>query len=133
MQLENCINCVCQNLNAHEVIQKTPSKYKDDFTNLLVGDFSFFDKGNKKPLTKIQLPSKIFFVKNYYNIKYSYDDIREMILIRNKSSHRGDYTTQERETLNKVQNSLMERKASYFKTFDTFFKKMEILFQDEIH
>lgn len=128
MQLENCINAVCLSQNAHAIINSNPEKYKTNSTNLFKGDYSFFDNvGTPKQLNKISIQSKIFFVKQYYDIKYSFLDMSQMITIRNKSSHRGEYTEKEKEIIDIAKNNVAERKASYFLCFDTFWNKMKDL------
>ena len=128
MQLENCLNAVCCSQNAHSIISANPELYKTQSTDLFKGDYSFFElSGHPKPITKISIQSKIFFVKQYYDIRYSYSDMSQMITIRNKSSHRGEYTNKEKAILEDAINNVAERKASYFLCFDTFWKKMKDL------
>ena len=129
MQLENCLNCICQILSAYDVIKASPAKFKNDRSDLLVGEYSFFDNrtGNAKPLGKISIQSKIFFVKQIYDISYSYTDMNEMITLRNNSSHRGKLLEKDAEIIKKAKTNIMERKSSYFKCYDTFFKKLKDL------
>ena len=125
MQLENCTNAICNITNAYKVINDNPNRYKDKFTDLTVGDYSFFNPDSTpKALMRIGIPSKIFFAKQYYGINYSFQDLDEMIKIRNKSSHRGDLTEKEREIVKKANENISERKASFFKCYDAFYKNM---------
>lgn len=129
MQLENCLNSVCQVVNAYEVIKATPEKFKDKKSNLLSGDYAFFDKeGKEKPLAIISIQSKVFFVNQFYQLRYSYSDIQEMIVLRNNSSHRGKLKTWDAEVIKYAKQNVMERKASYFKCFDTIYKGLAAIF-----
>jgi hypothetical protein len=128
MQLENCLNAVCTLLKAHEIIKASPEKYRDNNTNLLTGKFSFFnDDGTEKQVTLISIQSKIFFTKQYYDIYYPYNDMRDMITIRNKSSHRGEYTEREKEIMEEAKRNIEEKKSRFFVCYDSFWKKMEVL------
>jgi len=128
MQLENCLNAICIITKAHEVIKLNPEMYKTAYSDLLTGEYAFFnfDK-SEKSLAKISLQSKLFFAKQRYNIKYPFVEMSEMIIIRNKSSHRGEYTEKEKEILDKAKSNLSETKAKYFLCFNNFWNKMDDL------
>ena len=49
----------------------------------------------------------------------------QMITIRNKSSHRGEYTEKEKEIIDNAKNNVAERKAKFFLCYDTFWKKLK--------
>jgi hypothetical protein len=128
MQLENCLNAICILLKSHELIKLSPDKYRNTNTDLLNGEFSFFNTdGSCKQLSKISIHSKIFFAKQYYDIKYSYNDMSQMIIIRNKSSHRGEYTDREREIINDAKKNIVAKKSNYFVCYDTFWNKLKDL------
>uniref|UniRef100_UPI004048A41A hypothetical protein n=1 Tax=Algoriphagus sp. TaxID=1872435 RepID=UPI004048A41A len=125
MQLENCLNAVCTILKSHDLIKASPEKYQNNNTNLLMGEHSFFNvNGSEKQISKISIQSKIFFAKQYYDIYYSYNDMRDMITIRNKSSHRGEYSEKEKEIIEEAKGNVESKKSSYFVCYDTFWKKM---------
>jgi hypothetical protein len=128
MQLENCINAICLLLKSHELIKVSPDKYRNNTTDLLKGEFSFFNSdGSAKQLSKISIQSKIFFAKQYYDIKYSYSDMSQMITIRNKSSHRGEYSEREKEILDEAKKNIAAKKSSYFVCYDSFWNKLNDL------
>ena len=128
MQLENCLNAVCTLLKSHEIIKASPAKYRDNSNNLLTGKYSFFnDDGTEKQVTLISIQSKIFFTKQYYDIYYPYNDMRDMITIRNKSSHRGEYTEREKEIMEEAKRNIEIKKSSFFVCYDSFWKKMTVL------
>jgi hypothetical protein len=125
MQLENCLNAICIILKSHELIKASPDKYRNNSTDLLKGDFSFFNlDGSAKQLSKVSIFSKIFFAKQYYDIFYSYSDMNQMITIRNKSSHRGEYSEREKEIIEEAKNNIALKKSSYFICYDSFWIKM---------
>lgn len=125
MQLENCIHYLCNRLNAHQIIKKNPEKYQNGSSNLMQGKYAFFDmNGIEIKYIHISISSKIFFIKQYYSFGYNYTDMNEMIKIRNKSSHRGDYTPEEVKIIDFAKANILERKASYFKCYDTFLRNM---------
>jgi hypothetical protein len=126
MQLENCVNYTCQLVNAHSIIKSTPEKFSNKTTNLHYGEYSFFDRdGIEKSLSLINITSKLFFVKQHYHFNYSFDDMKEMIAIRNNSSHRGKLKEKDAEIITKAKENLMERKASYFKCYDLILQKLQ--------
>ena len=128
MQLENSINSVIENVDAWSVIQANPNNYRDNYNNLLIGNFSFFNNGQKRELKDISLPSKLFFVKQFYNFKYFWQPIDEMIKIRNKASHRGEITVQEQQILDNARNNVTSKKSEYFTAFDNIIKNLADLF-----
>jgi len=128
MQLENSINSVIEIVDAWSVIQANPANYQDDYNNLSFGNFSFFNNGKKKELKDISLPSKLYFVKNYYNFNYYWKPIDEMIKIRNKASHRGEISVQEQQILDDARNNVTSKKSEYFTAFDNIIKKLVDLF-----
>jgi hypothetical protein len=128
MQLENCLNAICILLKSHELIKLSPEKYRNTGTDLLYGEFSFFNSdGSSKQLSKISIQSKIFFAKQYYEIKYSFSDMSQMITIRNKSSHRGEYSEREKEIIDEAKRNIAAKKSSYFLCYDSFWKKLNDL------
>ena len=127
MQLENSINSVTEIVDAWSVIQANLTiinKYND----LLIGNYSFFNKGQRKELKDISLPSKLFFVKQFYNFKYFWQPIDEMIKIRNKASHRGEISIQEQQILYNARNNVTSKKSEYFNAFDNVIKNLADLF-----
>lgn len=129
MQLENCIHYLCNFLNAHEIIKNNPNQYQNAYYNLLQGNYAFFNTdGMEVKYIHIPITSKIFFIKQYYSFGYNYTDMSEMIKIRNKSSHRGDYTPEEAKIIEFAKANILERKASYFKCYDTFLRNMKDLY-----
>ena len=62
-----------------------------------------------KKLSKISIQSKIYFAKQYYDIRYSYSDMSQMITIRNKSSHRGEYSEREKEIIDEAKKILLQK------------------------
>jgi hypothetical protein len=128
MQLENCLNAICHITNAYEKIKLSPDRFRSTSTDLVRGDYSFFlPDGTPKQYSKISIQSKVFYAKQLYDIKYSYPDMTEMITIRNKSSHRGEYSEKERKIIDSAKNNMAEKKSNYFICYDTFWKKMEDL------
>lgn len=128
MQLENCLNAICLIKNAHDFIKSSPNTFRNSNSDLLKGEYSFFNSdGTPKQLSKISIHSKIFFAKQLYDIKYSYSDMSQMITIRNKSSHRGENTEREKEIIEFAKNNIAEKKANYFVCYDIFWKKMDDL------
>lgn len=128
MQLENCLNASCILLKSHDLIKASPDKYRNSSTDLLTGEFSFFNPdGSEKQLSKVSIQSKIFFSKQYYDIRYSFSDMSQMITIRNKSSHRGEYSEREKEIINEAKKNIAAKKSSYFICYDTFWNKMHDL------
>jgi hypothetical protein len=125
MQLENCLNAICILLKSHELIKVSPENYRNNSTDLLKGEFSFFNSdGSAKQLSKISIQSKIYFAKQYYDIRYSYSDMSQMITIRNKSSHRGEYSEREKEIIDEAKKNIAAKKSSYFVCYDSFWNKM---------
>lgn len=128
MQLENCLNAICILLKSHELIKASPDNYRNNSTDLLKGEFSFFSSdGSAKQLSKISIQSKIYFAKQYYDIRYSYSDMSQMITIRNKSSHRGEYSEREKEIIDEAKKNIAAKKSSYFVCYDSFWNKMKDL------
>lgn len=128
MQLENCVNSVIELVDAWSVIQTNPNNYQDDHNNLFVGNYSFFNNGQRKEIKDISLPSKLFFVKKFYNFNYYWRPIDEMIKIRNKASHRGEISTQEQQILDYARNNFTSKKSEYFTAFDSIVKNLADLF-----
>ena len=129
MQLENSINSVIEIVDAWSVIQANPNNYKDNYNNSLIGNYSFFfNNGKRKELKDISLPSKLFFVKQFYNFKYFWQPIDEMIKIRNKASHRGEISIQEQQILDNARNNVTSKKSEYFNAFDNVIKNLADLF-----
>jgi hypothetical protein len=131
MQLENCINCLIELLDTYNIIRQQPHRYQDNYNNLLNGRFAFFDEknGNKKKLKDITFPSKIYFAKQYYSFNYDYKDFDEMVLIRNKASHRGGMNEKELLIIETAINNPTQKKVNYFKVFDTILKNLKDLFE----
>ncbi|MBP6872882.1 MAG: hypothetical protein KBC43_12805 [Bacteroidales bacterium] len=130
MQIENCLNGLIEVTNAYEVIKKDSERYKDEYNNIVTGKYAFFDSDeNPKEIKEIKLPSKVFFAKQYYKLIYYGKDLSEMITIRNKSSHRGPMKSEEKLTIDKAKNNFSERKAAYFKCFDSIVKNLKDLYQ----
>jgi hypothetical protein len=128
MQLENCLNAICILLKSHELIKASPDKYRSNSNDLLEGKFSFFNSdGSAKQLSEISIQSKIFFSKQYYDIRYSYNDMNQMITIRNKSSHRGEYSEREKEIIDDAKKNIAAKKSSYFICYDLFWNKLSDL------
>ena len=128
MQLENCLNAICTLLKSHELIKLSPDKYRNNSTDLLKGEYSFFNSdGSSKQLSKISIQSKIFFAKQYYDIRYSFSDMSQMITIRNKSSHRGEYSEREKEIIEEAKRNIAAKKSSYFVCYDSFWNSLKDL------
>jgi len=128
MQLENSINSVIEIVDAWSVIQANPANYQDNHNNLSVGTYSFFNNGQRRELKDISLPSKLFFVKKFYNFNYYWRPIDEMIKIRNKASHRGEISVQEQQILDDARNNVTSKKSEYFTAFDNVIKNLADLF-----
>lgn len=129
MQLENSINSVIDIVDAWSVIKANPANYMDKNNNLTVGNFSFFlNDGKRRDLKDISLPSKLFFVKKFYNFNYYWRPIDEMIKIRNKASHRGEISVQEQQILDGARNNVTSKKSEYFTAFDSVMRNLADLF-----
>lgn len=128
MQLENSINSVIEIVDAWSVIQANPTNYQDNHNNLSVGIYSFFNNGQRRELKDISLPSKLFFVKRFYNFNYYWRPIDEIIKIRNKASHRGEVSVQEQQILDDARNNVTSKKSEYFTAFDNVIKNLADLF-----
>lgn len=132
MQLENCLNTIIEIVNAHDKIISYPNRYKDNYSNLRQGKYSFFnDDDTPKELKEISLPMKLYFAKQYYGFTYYWKTIDEMIKIRNKASHRGEMTNQEQEIMNNARNNVSQKKAEYFGGFDKIVKELKDLYHAE--
>lgn len=130
MQMENCVTVACSLLDAHSVIKSKPDNYIVGNSNLLVGDYSFFERdGSSKLLNKINLPSKLLFTKQYYKLIYSFNDASDMITIRNKSSHRGEFSEREQKIWDYALNNVLEKKAAYTNCFNSIIKNIKILYE----
>lgn len=129
MQLENCVNSVIEIVDGHTQVENNSKNFIDRYNNLWRGNYSFFnDDGSRKDVSIISLPSKIFFSKQYYSFNYFYKDLDEMIKIRNKASHRGDVSTKEQIIIDNAIKNVTQKKADYFKTFNTIIKNLKDLY-----
>lgn len=132
MQLENCLNTVIEIENAHEKILSHPTQYQDNYNNLRLGKYSFFnDNDTPKELKDISLSSKLYFTKQYYGFIYNFKLIDEMIKIRNKASHRGKISNQEQIVMDNAKNNVSQKKAEYFGEFDKIVKQLKALYIGE--
>lgn len=132
MQLENGVSYACNKLDAHKHILKDPEKYKNKNTNLRNGEFSFFNNdGSNKPTNKVNLPSKVFFLKQYYGFNYNFIIFNEMITIRNKSSHRGEMNDMEIKVLQEAKDNPQIKKNDYFHCFNSIFRNILVLYKEE--
>lgn len=128
MQLENCLNSVIEIVDAWTEIQNDPTTYQDQFNNLSTGNYAFFSNEQKQELKSIALPSKLFFVKKFYNFNYYYKPINEMIKIRNNASHRGKIPVQVQKVLDNARNNVISKKSEYFSVFDNIINNLSDLF-----
>jgi hypothetical protein len=127
LQLEICINYSCTALNVHEIITDNPSKFIDGYHNLVEGKYSFFDNGKPKDIKKISISSRVFFVKTFYSINYSFKDFQDMTTLRNLSSH-GDGSEKDITGILGDKYVVVEKKADYLRCYLSFYNKMECLF-----
>ncbi len=132
MQLENCVNTVIEIVDGHEEIKTNPANYQEGKNDLTSGKYSFFNgDGSIKELKEISLPSKLFFVKRYYDFNYYWKPVDEMIKIRNKASHRGGMTQAERAIIDNAKNNVSQKKAEYFTEFDKIVKRLKDIYHIE--
>lgn len=132
MQLENCANTVIEAVDAHDEIIVNESRYQDDHNNLRKGQYSFFSEGDiPKEIKDIPLRSKLYFVQQFYQFKYYWKPVNEMIKIRNKASHRGEISSQEQEIIDNAKNNVIQKKAEYFTEYNKIIKELKDLYNSE--
>lgn len=133
MQLENCINTVIIVVEAHSVIESNPQRYGQ----LKSGSYSFYDDdGERKKIHEIGLPTKVNFIREYYQFRknkvfYEFDVLTQMINIRNVASHRGNLSEKQRIMLAQVMDNTAEHKAKFFATYLAIYKELKDLIHAE--
>src|SRR5690606_35203713 len=55
LQLETCLNYICENIDSYDIIRRNPEKFRDDYNDLLEGAYSFFWNKEKKEIQKIHI------------------------------------------------------------------------------
>jgi hypothetical protein len=125
LQLENIFNCLISKFDAHTVIINNPNVYKDNHNNLIEGKYSFFnDDKSPKHLKDISLPTKLFWVKTYFNINYTYKVWNDLTFLRNKASHRENLREEDKNKLEQIENDWDVNKTEYNKFFNSVIKQL---------
>ncbi len=125
LQLENIFNYLITKFDAYTVIIDNPDIYRDNYNNLLEGKYAFFNE-DKSPrsLKNISLPSKLFWIKTYFNINYNYKVWNDLTFLRNKASHRENLIGDEKNKFEQIENDWEINKIEYNKFFNSVVKQL---------
>jgi len=125
LQLENILNHLILKFDAYKIIIDSPDLYQGDKFNLVEGPYSFFLENRvQKPLKNIPLPSKLTFIKIYFNINYSFNIWRDLTFIRNKASHRENLKDVDLLKMNEIESNWESNKIEYNKFFISLSKQL---------
>lgn len=133
LQIENCINYAIEMLDAYSIIKNNPSKFTNNYNNLLSGDFSFFyyksGQYNERKISSISFISKVFFIETYYGFKVYWTGIHEINNYRNIASHRGSYDERQQKLLEELNNRPLIKKANMLNAFNGLINGLPIIRQ----
>lgn len=125
LQLENIFNYLILKFDAYTIIINNPDLYRDNRNNLLEGQYGFFNEDKSpKALKNISLPTKLFWVKTFFNINYTYKIWNDLIFLRNKASHRENLRSEEKNRFEQIENDLEVNKVEYNKFFSLLVKQL---------
>ena len=125
LQLENIFNHLITKFDAFNVIKDNPNLYIGEKFNLVDGPFGFFQSnGEQKQLKNISLPSKLNWVKIYFNINYTYNISRDLTFIRNKASHRDNLNVEDQLKMDEIESNWESKKIEFNKFFNSLSKQL---------
>jgi hypothetical protein len=134
LQIESIFNYLIVKMDAYSIIIEADenifiSKKSNGeiFTNLKIGEYSFFEiDGSRKSLSSIKLRSKLLWVKIYFQLaNYSFESWNDLTFLRNKSSHAGNLSNDDQIRYKKLHDNLEATLSELFKFYVKIYNQLE--------
>lgn len=137
VQLECCFNKVLISTDAWAEVNKNPSRYIEErgsLSNRYSFDLSnkLFNNGVNKKISEIEFITKYEYAQMYHKFKankifINLNILRDIKFIRDKSSHRGEATTEEIDRLERLIKNPEGMSARFADTFYTIIENLHAL------